>query len=230
MKTFFRLSIGIAILMIASAAGTYAQDTFFPSKAGIVLVYAQNDAKGKAKNYSKLTIKEVEGSGDNMSISYVAEILNKDRKSSNPPVEVPCKVVFKNGTTVLDMSQMFAGQQNSQMKVEITGVPMELPANMQPGQALKDANMTMSIDMGIMKMKTTMTMTNGKCLAIEDVTVPAGTFKCHKITQTVTTTIMGKTGTSRTVSWYAAGIGTIKTESYNDKEQLQTGQELIEIN
>jgi len=228
MKTIFRLSFWMTILMIASCAGIYAQDTFFPTKAGMTLVYAQKNAKGKPDSYSKLTIKDVEGSGDNMTVSYSAEILNKDQKSSNPPVEMPCKVIIKDGVMILDMNQMFAGQQkDSQMKVEVTGVPMELPGNMQPGQSLKDAEMTMSVDMVFTKMKTTMKMTDGKCLAIEDVTVPAGTFKCHKITQTVSTTVFGKSAVSQTLSWYAPGIGTVKTETYNSKDQLQSSQELI---
>jgi len=105
-----------------------------------------------------------------------------------------------------------------------------LPNNMQPGQTLKDADVTMSMDMGIMKLKTTMKMTDGKCLAIEDVTTSAGTFTCPKITQTVSTSVMGKNSTSRTVSWYAPGIGTVKTETYDDKGQLKSSTELVEMN
>jgi len=231
MKTILRFGIWMIIMTIAFATGTYAQNTFFPTKTGTVLLYAQKDAKGKPSGYSKLTIKNVEGSGNNMTISYVAEILNKDRKSDNPPNEMPCKIVIKNGVMVLDMSQMFAGLlKDPQAKIEVSGVPMELPGNMQPGQALKDADVTMSIDMAVMKMNMAMKMTDGKCLAIEDVTVPAGTFKSYKITQTVATTVMGRTVSGRSVSWYAPGIGTVKTESYNDKDQLQGGQELTEMN
>jgi hypothetical protein len=72
-------------------------------------------------------------------------------------------------------------------------------------------------------------MTDGKCLAIEEVTVPAGTFTCHKITQTATTTIMKKKVVAKTVSWYALGVGTIKTESYNEKDKLNSCTELVEI-
>ena len=231
MKTISRFSIWMTILSVAFATGTQAQNIFFPVKQGKVLVYAQQDAKGKAKSYSKLSIKEVEGSGSNMTISYVTEILDKDRKSANPPNETPCKVVIKDGVMILDMNQMFAGQiKDPQLKVNITGMPMELPDNMQPGQALKDANVTMSIDMGVMKMETTMKMTDGKCLAIEDITVPAGTFKCHKITQTVTTTVMGRDIVSRSISWYAPGIGHVKTESYDEKNQLQSSTVLVEEN
>ena len=219
-----------AILMIAFATGAYAQNTFFPTQAGMTLVYVQKNAKGNPEGYSRLTIKDVEGSGNNMSISYVMEILDKNKKPSDPPIEMPCKVVIKDGVMILDMSQMFANMQKTGLKAEISGMPMELPNNLQPGQSLKDADVTMTMDMGIMKMKATIKMTDGKCLAIEDVTVPAGTFTCHKLTQTVTTTIMGRNSVGRTVSWYAPGIGTVKTESYNDKDKLQNSMELAEKN
>ncbi len=230
MKRFNLLLMAVfASLMVT---GANAQSTFFPTKAGTVLVYVQNNAKGKAESYSRQTIKEVEGSGSNMAISYLLESLDKNKKPlSDPPVEIPCKITIKDDVVIMDMNQMFAGQQKDQtVKMEITGVPMELPNNMQPGQLLKDADMTMTMDMGIMKMKTVMKMTDGKCLAIEDVTVPAGTFKCHKITQTVTTTVMKRDMVARTVSWYAPGVGTVKTETYNDKDKLQGSTELVEMN
>jgi len=230
MKTsFLRFGIWMTILMCASTIGAYAQNIFFPTKAGMVLLYERKNGSGKTEGFTKQTIQNVEGSGNNMTISYVSEMLDKNRKSANPPVEMPFKVTIKNGIMILDMNQMFAGMQKTGVKAEITGVPMELPNNLQPGQALKDADVTMSLDMGIMKMKTTMKMTDGKCLAIEDVTVPAGTFKCHKITQTVTTTVLGKTSTGRSVSWYAPGVGTVKTESYDAKDKLQSSMELAEM-
>ena len=220
------------ILAVSITAGSYAQNTFFPTKAGTVLTYVNNDAKGKANSYSRMTIKNVEGSGSNMSISYVMESLDKNRKSlTDPPMEIPCTVIIKDDVVILDMNQMFTDQlKDQQIKMEITGVPMELPGNMQPGQSLKDAEMTLTLDMGIMKMNTVVKMTDGKCLAIEDLKVPAGTFKCHKITQTVTTTVMRRDTKSRTVSWYAPGIGTIKTETYDAKDKLQGSMELVEMN
>ena len=232
MRTIFRFSIWTVILMIASLAGVSAQNAFFPTKVGTALVYVQKNAKGIPQSYSKLTIKDVEGSGNNMTISYVTQILDKNKKpTSNPPVEIPLKMVIKNGIAIMDMKGMFAGQQkDQQIKMEISGVPMELPNNLQPGQTLKDADVTMDMDMGIMKLKTTMKMTDGKCLAIEDVTTPAGTFTCPKVTQTVSTTMMGKNATTQTISWYAQGIGTVKTETYDDKGQLTGSTELVEMN
>ena len=231
MRTIFRFSIWTAIIMIASTVGASAQNAFFPTKAGTVLVYAQKNAKGNPDSYSKTTIKNVEGSGNNMTISYTTEILDKNKKSANPPEEVPLKAIIKNGVMYLDMKGMFAGQmKDQQIKMEITGVPMELPSNMQPGQSLKDADVTLTMDLGIMKMKTTMKMTDGKCVAIEGVATPAGTFTCHKITQTVSITVMDKTSTSKSVSWYAKDIGAVKTETYSDKDILQGSTELVALN
>ena len=228
MKT---LKITITLMLALTMAVANAQNTFFPTKAGMVLVYEQKNDKGKTEGYTRQTIKEVEGSGNNMTISYVMESLDKNRKPlSNPSVEIPCKVIIKDGVAILDMNQMFAGmQKDMQLKMEITGVPIELPDNMQPGQSLKDAEMTMTMDMGIMKMKTEMKMTGGKCLAIEEVTVPAGTFKCHKITRPVTTTVMNRKIETRTDSWFAPGIGTVKSETYDDKGKLLSSMELVEV-
>ena len=216
----------LAVLIYAEAQ---AQNSFFPTKAGTELLFADNDAKGKPQSYSKQTIKTVEGSGDNMSISYVIESLDKNKKPLDPPVEIPCKVTIKDGVVIFDMKSAFAGMMNQQLKMELTGVPMELPANLQPGQSLKDANMTLTIDMGVMKMKTEMKMTDSKCLAIEDVKVGAGAFKCHKVTQTVSTTALKTTTVNQTVSWFAPGVGAIKTETFDSKNKLISSTELVSI-
>jgi hypothetical protein len=87
----------------------------------------------------------------------------------------------------------------------------------------------MKMDLGIMKMDTVMKMTEGKCLAIENLTVPAGTFKCFQITRTITTAASGTNTVTQTVSWYAPDIGTVKTENYDDKGKLTSSQVLIEL-
>ena len=220
----------IAFLLLFSTA--QAQNTFFPTKAGTKMLYAHKDAKGKVSSHTLHTIKNVEGSGNNLTISYVMESFDKNMKpQSNPPSEVECTVIIKDDVLFLDMNEMFIDQMKvSDLKVEITGVPIELPGNLQPGQSLKDANMTMTIDAGIMKMKTDIKITDSKCVAIEDITVSGGTFTCHKVTQKVTTTVLRKDIVSTSISWYAPGIGTIKTESYDSKNKMTGSTELIEIN
>lgn len=226
MKTLNFMIVSLALLFTCST--TQAQNTFFPTKAGIVLTYVNNDTKGKADSYLQYTIDKVEGSERDMTVSYSALMLDKNRKPTYGPV--PLNVSIQDDVMSLDMKQLFVAMKtDTQLDVEFSGINMELPANLQPGQSLKDAEATMTVNMVVMKMTTVMKMTDGKCLAIEDVTVPAGTFKCHKITQSVTTTVMRKTVSSRTVSWYAPGIGTVKNETYDAKDKLQSSMELIEL-
>jgi len=219
------------MLFITAASGLYAEDTFFPSKVGVEMLYANNDAKGKPTGYSRIIVREVNGSGNNMTITYGAETLDKNRKPpKNSPGEMTYQVVVKDGVMILDMNQMIpAGLMPEGVKVEISGMPMELPGNLQPGQSLKDADVTLTVDMAILKMSTVVKMTDGQCLAIEDVNVPAGTFKSHKITQTVSTTVLRRTTASKVISWYAPNIGTIKTETYDQKNKLGSSTELVEI-
>ena len=223
MKTI--LSITVALLL--SCIASQAQNAFFPTTAGVTMLYAHQDAKGKTTSHVRHTIKDVEGSGMNLTISYVMEIFDKNMK---PQSEVPCTVIIKDNVVFLDMKQMFTDQmKTSDLKVEVTGIPMELPGNLQPGQPLKDANMTLTIDAGILKMRTDMKMTDGRCEAIENVTVRAGTFTCHKITQTETVTVMRKEVVAITTTWYAPGIGTVKTETRNNKNAITRSSELISL-
>jgi len=219
----------LAMFVITVGTGLYAQNSFFPSKAGMALTYANNDAGGNAESYSVLTIKEVKGSGRNMTVTYVGTGLDKNRRPLNGSGEITYQVVIRDGAVIMDVNQMIPAQMKEQgVKMDVTGTPMELPNNLQPGQSLKPSEATITMDLGIMKMSTVI-KTEGKCLAIEDVRVPAGTFKSHKITQTITTTAMGIKNVETMVSWYAPNIGTVKTETYDDKNKLISGSVLVEL-
>jgi hypothetical protein len=220
----------MTMFIIAIGAGLYAQNSFFPSKVGMVLTYSNNDAKGNTQSYSVLTIKDVKGSGKNMTITYGANTLDKNRKPFSSTGDMTYKVVIKDGVMIMDINQMIPAQMRDQgVKVDATGMPMELPDNLKPGQSIKNSEATITMDLGIMKMSSVVKMTEGKCLAIEDVKVPAGTFKCHKITQKITVTAMNTTTVETLVSWYAPNIGTVKTETYDDKNKLVSGSVLTEL-
>jgi len=224
--------IALLLLVFTTTMGLFAQHAFFPSTVGIVQTYAQKNDKGKIESYSRQTITDVQTSSGEMVVSYLFETLDKNQKPKEPPVIFPCKVIIKGDVVTLDMNEAFAGmQQDAQINalIEITGVPMEISGSLKPGETIKDADMMMTMDLGIMKMKTNIQITDGKCIVIEDVTVPAGTFTCHKITQTTTTTVMKKKIVTTTVSWYALGVGTVKSESYNDKNKLETSTELVQL-
>jgi len=223
--------IVMIVLVAIFTTGLYAQNNFFAQRKGMVLTYREYDAQKRTTGHSVMTIKDVKGSGKNMTITYGMESLDSNRKRPKDSIgERLLKVEIKNDILFINMNHFIPADMSQQgVKMEITGnVPMELPSNLKAGDKLKNASVTMTMDLGIMKTTNVFKMTDGKCLAVEDVTVPAGKFKCHKITQTVSTSAMGVNIVTRTVSWYSPGFGTVKQEIYDSKNNLTSTTELIE--
>ncbi len=219
MKNLFLVCLVAVFALNASA------QTLFPTKKGTVQVHVAKDDKGKVTGYSQMTITDVEGSGANMTITYSTEALDANKKSLGVPA-VPFKMVVKDNVIIFDLKAMFGGMAGA--KVEVTGDPIELPNKLSAGQVLKDATIVMTTKAGLMKSKTEMKVSDYKCEKIESVTVPAGTFKCYKVTQTMTTTVMKQKIVVKTISWYADGVGTVKTQSFDDKGTLISTTELVQ--
>ena len=217
--------IFIIIISVVITASVSAQNLFFPTKEGMSLLYANIDAKGKIDSYTRQIIKKVEGSGNNFSISYVGQMLDKNRKPVSD-IEVPLTITIVNGVVEWDMKSFAAP--GTEGLIEIEGDKLKIPSSLAPGEKLDDVKFTMTMNMGF-KIRTEVALTDQQCLAIEDITVPAGSFKCYKVTQTSAVTAMRRTTTTKIVSWYAPGIGTVKTESYDDKGKLQSTTELNAI-
>lgn len=225
MKKLFVFTVIILIGMVSNA-----QEIFFPTKEGTVLLYKTFDKKDKVINMARYTIKHVNTNGNNMDITYLCESIDpKD------------KLLFKEDITIhkkgdklyFDMGNFInksAFQQDGEIPadVQIKGNSMEVPSNPTPGDALPDANVEMSVKMGFINMKMSAQLTNRKVEAIEDVTVKAGPFKSYKFTSDVNATAMGIKVKTNNIEWYAKGVGIVKTESY-ENGKLLSHTELVEI-
>jgi hypothetical protein len=193
----------------------------------VAFVYANLNAKGKADSYTRQTVRTVEGADGNLTVSYVTQLLDRNRKPpGDRPVEVPCTVTVSGGVVEWGMKSFAAP--GTESLIEITGDRLRIPSSLAPGDRLDHVTFTLTVNMGF-KIRTEVSLTGQECLAVEDVTVPAGTFICHKVTQTSAATAMRKTVTTTTVAWYAPGIGTVKLETRNAKGKLQTVMELQTI-
>ena len=208
-----------------------AQETFFPTKEGMVLTYKSFDKKDKLSGMMKYTIEKVNISGSDIDFTYLCESLDNKEK-----------LVFKEEITIhqkgdvmyIDMGNFLnkaAFQQEGTIPatVEVKGNNMEIPLNPSPGQTLPDANIEMAMKMGFINMKMSAAVTNRKVEAIEDISVSGGTFKCYKFSGNINTVAMGIKVQAKTVEWFAKGIGTVKTESYDKKGELTGRTELVEI-
>ncbi|MBL7966114.1 MAG: hypothetical protein JNK09_03890 [Prolixibacteraceae bacterium] len=226
MKKLFLLTV-----IVFGILSLKAQETFFPTKEGMVLIYKSFDKKDKLSGIMKYTIKKVNVSGSDIDITYLCESLDNKEK-----------LVFKEEITVhqkgdvlyVDMGNLLnksAFQQNGEIpaEVEVKGNNMEIPLNPSPGQTLPDANIEMAMKMGFVNMKMSAAVTNRKVEAIEDISVSGGTFKCYKFSGDVNTVALGIKVQAKTVEWFAKGIGTVKTESYDKKGEMIGRTELVEV-
>jgi hypothetical protein len=226
MKTFFLFSIMFLIGNVLKA-----QETYFPTKVGTVLIYKSFDKKDKVLGTTKTTIKNVNISGTNIDITYEMESLDaKDKLQYKEDITIHQKgdILYMDMNNFINKS---AFQKDGEIpaEVEVKGNNMEIPLNPKPGDKLADANVEVSMNMGFMSMKILAELTNRKVDAFEDITVKGGTYKCFKFSSDFTSSAMGMKFNGKNISWYAKGIGTVKSESYDKNGALQSRTELIEI-
>ncbi len=222
----------ILLVVIAFVGVTLnAQDLFFPTKEGTVLVYKHFDKKDKVTSIVKYTIKSIKKLGDDMDITYLCEVNDaKDKAVYNEEITIKKRgdKMFFDMTNYMSKA---AFQQNGQVPAElqVTGNSLEMPNNPTPGQTLPDASLEMAIKMGFVAMKTTVNVTNRKVEVIEDVTVGAGTFKAYKFSANVLVVTMGIKVNTASTDWYAKGVGIVKSIGLDSKGKQVSSMELVEM-
>lgn len=194
--------------------------------------YDHFDRKEKLTVHTINTFKNVSGTGNNIKATMVQEIIDpkKDKSMGTSETEWICE----NGVlhfTVNSMSVMDNGQQtNPGMTVDVTGDKMDVPSNLSVGMTLKDITYNIKMAMsGMNLMNRTFTVKDRKVESQEDVTTPAGTFKCYKITFTTTSEKGLGSGTFKTAMWYAKDAGMVKSENYKEDGKLSSRQVLTAI-
>ncbi|HNS17273.1 MAG TPA: hypothetical protein PKH94_01770 [Bacteroidales bacterium] len=227
MKTLRRLSLtGFLTAIIGFAAFSQDCDAYFPMKEGAYLETRNYDAKDKLQGISKMTVLQKQTSGARTSvIAEVKSYDDKEKEQMNTQMEFYCE----NGVFYIDMKK-FLDQQTMEsfkdMEVAMETENMEFPSSLNVGQSLKDARITVSASSGGMKLfSMNVGVTNRKVEAMEDITTPAGTFSCYRISSDIETKMMMKINI-KSVEWYAKNVGTVRSESYNNKGKL-TGYTLL---
>ena len=78
----------------------------------------------------------------------------------------------------------------------------------------------MYVDLGGFRVKST--ITENEVVDREEITTPAGTFKCYVVKQTSSARMMGIKSETTIKTWYARGIGQVKSETYSKGELMNT--------
>jgi len=112
-------------------------------------------------------------------------------------------------------------EQTSNMEVEISGDLVQYPANMNAGDKLPDASVTLvtKVENGLSLLKVTSDVFNRKVIGTEKVVTPAGTFDCVKVSYDAKVKLL-ITKSMSVVEYLAEGIGIVRSEQYDKKGNL----------
>ncbi|MBL0015998.1 MAG: hypothetical protein IPP17_06035 [Bacteroidetes bacterium] len=217
---FLSLAVGFGMV---KAQGC---DAYYPMKKGAAFELSHFNAKDKLESTTSTTILEESNAGDVFSVT--AESVSKDAKgkeSSTVKYDVTCQggeFHMDMRSTSFGQSQQMEGMENVEMKIE--SEDMVFPKGLTVGTVLPDAGMTMTASMnGMTIMNTTIRVFNRKVTAKEELTTTAGKFSCVVIEEDIESKMMGMNVQSHTKSWYALGVGMVRSEnSSNGKPQGYT--------
>jgi len=214
----------IFTFIILVFTGLFAQEceNYFPTEQGATWTMTNYDGKDKVESTQKATVISSENSnGGILTTISSTSYDNKEKQTYQNTFTTLCK----DGVFYIDMKNFMPpteGDDGSQSQMQIEAANMEIPANLAIGQKLPDSWIKISIQVeGMPSMGgQTITMTNRTVEGFESITTPAGTFQCVKISWDTEMKMLFNIK-SKSVTWYALGVGNVRTETYDKKGKLE---------
>ncbi len=229
MHHFFSCLLFSVILSPLFAQSSLCENSYMPFHEGTSFEVTTYNSKGKVGSIVQHQIRSIEKTTDGYQAAVTTNVMDDKGKSSiNGQYTIQC-----NGDGVsLDISSMLAPETMAafgSMQVDVTGTGLEIPNVMTSGQTLPDGSMQMQASMnGMSLIKLTVQITDRKVEGSASVTTPAGTFQCMKLRQTTSMEGFGK-NTYTSTSWYAKGVGMVRTETYDKKGEISSYTELTKF-
>lgn len=219
MKKLFTLIFTVIVFNVSAQC----DDGFFPFKQGVSFEQTAYDKKGKEQGKTMSEIVTIDGS------SAVVKNVFYDKKGSEV-ADGDYTIICEGNSIKMDFNNFIPEEMLSQYgdaEVTVEGDFITVPDNLEAGQTLPDGSGTVTVKMtsaAAMNITMDMTITDRKVEKMESLTTPAGTYDTYKISQKtiVKMNAMGfnKTTESLSASWFAKGVGMVKSESYNQKGDL----------
>lgn len=216
------LAAAAAILSISM----YAQDcaSYIPSKEGTVFENTTYDKKNKQTGKSQSKITSIRSSG-----SKKVYAISSTTKSGDQTVTLDYEMMCDNGKFTVNMKNLYGNQLTSAyqgMKTDVTSTDLVYPSALSVGQQLPDASIKVDatiegVPAAMSHMSIVMDIKNRKVAAKESVTTPAGTFECYKIEYDVVSKSIATVST-HACEWIAINVGTVKSENYDKKGQVES--------
>lgn len=204
-----------------------AKEPFFCERPGAVMRYERRFAdNNKLKWTQEVSILDVSEAEGGKRVSYKSEFRGKSGKLMyGGPVSLEM-LVFPNGDIGMDLSASLKSVASNYVSDSmIKGEPCfsVLPSSMKEGDVLEDA----VFEVTVAGLPCKVSVTDRKVVGRERITVPAGTFDCVVVLEHKSQRL-GKLVVSYAYTWYAAGIGMVRHDTYI-KGSLKTTERLVSL-
>lgn len=225
------ITLFIALLLVSTSAFSQNCTIYIPSNVGTELHYEMKNAKGKIEGiYTQKMISVKESRGET---TFELLQTHMDPKDSNKIItQDTISFRCKDNVFYIDMEKYLNQKQMEGFKdieVKITTNDLIYPPNLSPGMALNNGSISLEIATGVMNINMTTNIINRKVEAHENITTPAGTFRCYKISEDVKSEMGFINVQLHNIAWIVKDIGMIRSESYNKKGKLSSTTELMKI-
>jgi hypothetical protein len=220
MKVLKASFIFLAFLVSCSLKSQNCSEAYYVSKVGTKLTYECKDGKGKLINSQESTVKAIKNTTEGIDITLSST--SKDGKGKVLSENLEFDVICSNGIIKLRFSDMMMASMSrmKDMEMEIVGDGVHYPSTLSVGQELPNGESEIKIKTGGMTIMTfRQKEISRKVEKKETITTPAGTFECYKILSESEMKLMVKRK-YKSAMWFAKGVGMVKMESYNDKNEI----------
>jgi len=215
----------LTFLILAFLLPINAQECskYYMQTPGKQLLIYQYDKRGRHELTTVYQVKEVipEAGGHRLLIDM--QLLDA-KKRNELIVQGGFEAICSLGSTSIEPRSMLAPglfEQYNDMEYEIAGDNLTMPNDLEVGQLLPEAQVTMKVNVGGIGIKTQVIRKDQTIVRQETLTTPAGTFNCYVMTYTNILKV-GLSKTYYTTVWLAEGIGMVKEETRKANGRLVT--------
>ncbi|MGD0709656.1 MAG: hypothetical protein ABR968_00600 [Bacteroidales bacterium] len=224
-KTYIAMFLGLFIMCFSGIVKSQNCGLYYPMVNGAVIEMASYNANDQLTGTTTSTISNVVTTTDGTSASIQSTAKDKKDAVTNTS---SCSVKCSGGSIFVDMKSYVPQQSQDQwknMSVKTDAGQLEIPQTLTVGMTLKDASVTVTVyNNGTLFSTMKINITNRVVASQESVTTAAGTFNCYKITQDfkMENIVMGMTIpiTMKSIEYYAAGTGMVKSQSFDKNGKL----------
>lgn len=206
------------------------QAQYFCTTQGTELHYVNYDEAGQSLSNETVTVYNVVKNASGESAQYLAKIVtNKTKNNTSYTLYnwnydgnvTTCQEDLMYGPYIKSDSDpaKYDSKARQAMAEELKlkgDNSFTIKKHASAGESIPDRTYSLISNM----LKNEINISGAAYMGEEKVSTTAGKFDCIKISYLKRTKIVLKTETVRVTEWYAEGIGLVKSESYNTKENL----------